>query len=115
MLLKNNGLPCPNPNTQRPVYIRVNERTILVNASAAAASHQRIETAPEYKDKGNLSEFCGTEAMTNREWTKAKSELRYLTARYIDSTTECAMDNFSTPRDKNSVDYVRNLVMDTVY
>jgi len=103
MLLKNNGLPCPNPNTQRPVYIRVNERTILVNAPTAAASHQRIETAPEYKDKEekrNLSELCGTEAMTNREWTKAKSELRHLTERYIDSTTECEMNNSSTLRTK---------------
>jgi hypothetical protein len=49
--LKKNGLYCPNPNTHRRVYVRVNERTFLVNASTAAASRQGVETASEYKDK----------------------------------------------------------------
>jgi hypothetical protein len=37
--------------TQRPDYVLVNEITLLVNASTAAASHQLFETAPECKDK----------------------------------------------------------------
>jgi hypothetical protein len=37
--------------TQRRDYVRVNERTVLDNASTNAASHQLIEAAPEYKNK----------------------------------------------------------------
>lgn len=66
---------------------------------ATSASKQRLNTKAGKRSETS-SEVCGTEAMTNREWTKAKSELRHLTARYMDSTTECEMDNSSTPRTK---------------
>ena len=66
---------------------------------ATSASKRHLSTKTRKRSRIS-SEVCSTEAMTNREWTKAKSELRHPTARYVDSTTECETDNSSTPRTK---------------
>ena len=73
--------------------------TLLQLLPATSASKQHLNTKTRKRSEIS-SEVCGTEAMTMREWTKAKSEQRHLTARYMDSTTECEMDNSSTPRAK---------------
>jgi hypothetical protein len=68
-------------------YVWIKERDVCdvsLKTTATTASHQHLETILDYRErKGSeiWSDLCVTQALTNREWTKASTDLRHCTAR----------------------------------
>lgn len=67
-------------------YAWINDRDIRdvrLKTTVTAASHQHLETATRRERKGSeiWSDLCGTQAVTNWEWTKASTPLRRCTTR----------------------------------
>ena len=80
---------------------------------ATSASKQHLNKRTRKRNKIS-SEVCGVEAMTNREWTKAKSELRHSRHGTWIPPQNVKWTPLPIPG-QNSVYYVRTLVVDTVY
>jgi hypothetical protein len=79
-------------------------RGTTVLLSSTSASEQHINQR-EWKRNEIWSDFCGTEAMTNREWTNANYELRHLTTLIVVHGFHhkiCKRRSFHSP-DKNCV------------